>query len=237
MKYQISVRIGESDIPIFGREAQALSTSGSFQQWLKRIKPESGIQSIAVEWVARGVNGEPRFALLVVHFLDRNGTHRPTTVFFRPDAVGIIVVVHNSETSALFAALVNQLRVPAGGILMETPAGTIEEDNDPVATAIREIEEETGFKVQPENLIDLGSYYLSPGACPEKMFFYACEFSLTSAEIEKLQGKSTGLEEEGEDIRLEIVPLFDLPNRVQDAKSVLAYYMYIDWKGKHLEKR
>jgi 8-oxo-dGTP pyrophosphatase MutT (NUDIX family) len=180
---------------------------------------------------------EVRFALLQVAYKDRHGEDRISTVFYRPDAVGVLVVVHNKETNALYAVCVKQLRIPAGGMLIETPAGTIESDDDPVFTAIREIEEETGFTVTQENLISLGGYYLSPGACPEKMFFYACEFSFTSAEIEKLQGKNTGLEEEGEDLRLHLVPLLDLPEEAKDAKTLLAYYMYIDWKGKHLEKR
>lgn len=234
----IVLNICDQPVPMYGgRDADNLFMSPNFNAWLRGLRRESDIESIEVKWVGYSSGGEPRFALLLIAHRDQKGHTHVKTMFYRPDAVGILVVVRNRETNALFALLVKQLRVPTGGMLLETPAGTIESDDDSVSTAIREIEEETGFHVRPENLIDLGSYYLSPGACPEKMFFYACEFSLTSAEIEKLQGKNTGLHEEGEDLRLHLIPLFDLPNAVKDIKSVAAYYMYIDWKGKHLEKR
>lgn len=234
---KIFVKAGGRQIAMTGNQAKNLAESRHFKKWLERLYHDSGVVSIDVVWVGYSIKKEARFALLQVAYKDRKGLDRTNTIFYRPDAVGVLVVVRNKETNARYAVCVKQLRVPAGGMLVETPAGMIEFDDDPVLTALREIEEETGFTIKQENLISLGGYYLSPGACPEKMFFFACEIFLTSAEIEKLQGKNTGLHEEGEDLRLHLVPFFDLPSEVEDAKSLLAYYMYIDWKGKHLEKR
>lgn len=234
---KIFVKAGGRQIAMMGNDAKNLSQSRHFQKWLTRLYPESGVVAIEVVWVGYSIKREVRFALLQVVYKDRHGRDRTSTIFYRPDAVGVLVVLHNKETNALYAVCVKQLRMPTGGMLIEAPAGTIEFDDDPLLTAIREIEEETGFAIKPPDLISFGGRYLSPGACPEKMYFYACEISLTGAEIEKLQGKNTGLEEEGEDLRLHLIPLLDLPRETEDAKSALAYYMYIDWKGKHLEKR
>lgn len=237
MMEQIFVQAGGRTISLVGEHAKDLAESPYFKKWLERLDPQSGVVLIDVVWVRYSPKKEVRFALLEVILEDSQGHTHTKAMFYRPDTVGILVVVHNKETNALYAACVKQLRVPAGGMLVETPAGTIELDDDPALTALREIEEETGFKIKPGNLISFGGYYLSPGACPEKMYFYACEISLTSAEIEKLQGKNTGLHEEKEDLQLHFVQLCDLSKEVEDAKSLLAYYMYKDWKGKHLEKR
>jgi ADP-ribose pyrophosphatase len=59
--------------------------------------------------------------------------HRP--------AVTILAESENGEI-----ALVRQCRYAAGEIMLELPAGIIEDGEDPEFTAIRELQEEVGFK-------------------------------------------------------------------------------------------
>lgn len=52
----------------------------------------------------------------------------------------------------------------------EIPAGSVEKDDDPKKTIIREIQEETGFSI--EELKYLGWYHLSVGSTTERVFIY-----------------------------------------------------------------
>jgi ADP-ribose pyrophosphatase len=63
--------------------------------------------------------------------------------------------------------LVRQFRLPAGGSLLEIPAGGIEEGEDAETCARRELAEEIGKT--PERLIPLYAAYVAPGYTTEKI--------------------------------------------------------------------
>jgi ADP-ribose pyrophosphatase len=67
-------------------------------------------------------------------------------------------------------ALVRQYRHAVGKELLELAAGGIEDGEDPLDGAIRELEEEIGVKA--ENIELLCSIYVSPGFLSEKMHIY-----------------------------------------------------------------
>ena len=54
--------------------------------------------------------------------------------------------------------------------MLEIPAGKIEPGEDPVKTAARELEEETGFR--PLGISKAFSYYPTPGYCDELLHIY-----------------------------------------------------------------
>ena len=59
--------------------------------------------------------------------------------------------------------LVEQYRVPLGALCLELPAGLIgdeEEGEEAEAAAIRELEEETGYRAS--HMVELGRFYASP---------------------------------------------------------------------------
>ena len=69
--------------------------------------------------------------------------------------------------------LVEQYRVPLGKVCLELPAGLIgdhegDEDEDSLASARRELEEETGYRAA--HWQDLGEFYSSPGMLSESFF-------------------------------------------------------------------
>ena len=65
---------------------------------------------------------------------------------------------------------VRQYRHPAGVEILELPAGTLEDGEDPMACAHREIQEEIGMGAG--SLQEIGSYFLAPGYSTEYMFVY-----------------------------------------------------------------
>jgi ADP-ribose pyrophosphatase len=65
---------------------------------------------------------------------------------------------------------VRQYRVGARNFLLELPAGKVEENEDPLKTAEREVREETGMS--SSRMIPLGNFYMSPGYSSEYMYCY-----------------------------------------------------------------
>lgn len=66
--------------------------------------------------------------------------------------------------------MVTQHRFPMNKVLLELPAGKLSKNEDPKICAIRELEEETGYK--SDNVIELGSIYTTPGYSTEKLWIY-----------------------------------------------------------------
>lgn len=106
--------------------------------------------------------------------------------------------------------LVEQYRVPLGRICLEIPAGLIgdhegEEDEDAEAAAIRELEEETGYRAQ--RMENLGEFYSSPGMVSES-------FTLLRARGLTKTGEGGGTD--SEDITVHRVKLANLPQFVAE---------------------
>lgn len=91
--------------------------------------------------------------------------------------------------------LVRQYRSGAGRELLEIPAGTLEENEDPALCAARELKEETGY--QAAQWQALGHFYSSPGILTEKMHLY----------VARRLTRGTATPEEDEQIRAEFVSL------------------------------
>lgn len=66
--------------------------------------------------------------------------------------------------------LVRQFRMAAGKIMLEIPAGKLEQGEDPAACAARELTEETGLTA--EKIVPLTAMYATPGYCSEKLYLY-----------------------------------------------------------------
>jgi len=79
----------------------------------------------------------------------------------------VIIVPVDKDGNLIF---VRQYRHAAGMDLLELPAGTLEEGEDPAVCAAREIREETGFAA--DNLKKIGDFYLAPGYSTEFMHVY-----------------------------------------------------------------
>lgn len=80
-------------------------------------------------------------------------------------AVAVVALTEEGEV-----VMVRQYRYPVGKTLLEIPAGKLEEGEDPLQCAQRELAEETGHTARRwEPLL---SFYSSPGFCSEKMHLF-----------------------------------------------------------------
>ncbi len=69
--------------------------------------------------------------------------------------------------------LVRQFRHPTGQEILELPAGTLEPGEDPQETAIRELQEECGYK--PQRVTEILRGYAAPGYSSEVYHFFRVE--------------------------------------------------------------
>jgi ADP-ribose pyrophosphatase len=79
--------------------------------------------------------------------------------------------------------LLRQYRYAIGQYIYEVPAGTMEEGEDPLATAHRELIEETG--VAAGTMIPRGFIYTTPGYTDEKIWLFEARDLSPSHEFEK----------------------------------------------------
>ncbi len=84
------------------------------------------------------------------------------------DHSGAVAIVALQDDNEII--LVRQYRKPAEKILLEIPAGTLEENEEPLACAKRELEEETGLKA--EHWQEILGYYSAPGFTSEFLHIY-----------------------------------------------------------------
>lgn len=80
--------------------------------------------------------------------------------------------------------LVRQYRLPAKQYLWELPAGRIDEGENALQAAKRELIEETGYRAKKWS--KLGEFYASPGFLAEKMTIYLAT-NLTAGEKEPME--------------------------------------------------
>jgi len=144
--------------------------------------------------------------------LERWGEHEREIVE-HPGAVAIVAVDREGGVT-----LVRQLREPARAELLELPAGTLEEGEEPLATAKRELAEETGLT--GGRWRELGSFYTTPGFCREYMHLFLAE-DLDPGEAKQEADESIEL------VRVARRELEPLLVEVEDAKTLVGLLLYL----------
>ncbi|KAK6935280.1 NUDIX hydrolase domain [Dillenia turbinata] len=221
---------------------RAAIDSSLFKQWLKNMQSETGILANGAmslrKVLIQGVDmfgeriGFLKFKADVID-LD-TGKKVPGIVFARGPAVAVLILLDSEGET--YAVLTEQVRVPVGRLILELPAGMLDDNKgDFVGTAVREVEEETGIRLNLEDVIDLTSFldpstgckvFPSPGGCDEEINLFLYRGSVEKAIITQLQGKETGLREHGELIKVHVVPYKQLWRVTADAKVLMAVALY-----------
>lgn len=144
-----------------------------------------------------------------------NGKQAEREVVLHPGAVTVLALTEDEKI-----LLVNQFRKAPNRLMVETPAGKLEPGEDPLTSAKRELEEETGYRAAEWK--HLSSFYTSPGFADELMHAYVAT-GLTLAEqnldddefIEVIHASA----EEAEEMILD--------GRIADAKTVALVYWWL----------
>lgn len=157
-----------------------------------------------------------------------------------------------------YVILTTQARIAASSLaFLEIPAGMCDSSGDFTGVAAKEIEEETGLKINQAKLLDLSAAALvydpknpkvdkedveggeglrkalfpSPGACDESITLYLYREKMERGKIDDLKDILTGVREEGEKIKLKLVPLQNLWwEGARDGKTLAALALYENLK-------
>ena len=129
----------------------------------------------------------------------------------RPPSVGVILY----DPSRQQVVLIEQFRMgPFLGNddpwLLEVVAGMSEPGETLDAVARREVTEETGYQVA--SLLPVADVYVSPGASSEKLKLFCALVDASKA------GGTFGVADEGEDIKVHVLPLSDAYDMVTDGR-------------------
>ncbi len=102
-----------------------------------------------------------RIVNLTIHDVQLpNGAFSKRELVYHPGAVALVAL-----DEARNVLLVRQYRIAADQILLEIPAGTLKPGEDPEVCAIRELQEETGYK--PGQIERIGGIFVAPGYTTE----------------------------------------------------------------------
>lgn len=126
---------------------------------------------------------------------------------------GAVVIVPLDQEGNIW--FVDQYRHAAGEVLLELPAGTLEDQEDPLSSAQRELREEIGMAA--EVFTHLGEFYIAPGYSTEYLYIYLAE---------KLTPDPLPLDED-EMIRVVKAPIEEVfqwvkEKKIRDAKTLAA---------------
>jgi len=136
-------------------------------------------------------------------------------VFHFPKTVAILPEVKKGKF-----ALVFQYRFPPKKKIWEIPAGKLEEGEDPVEGAKRELLEETGYLAK--NLKKIAEFFVSPGYSTEYMYLFFAK------------NLKKGKQRFSSDEKIEKVKIFSLEEvlkmikdkEIVDEKTILAIFLY-----------
>ncbi len=119
-----------------------------------------------------------RISVRVDEVLREDGHRTTREIVEHPGAVAILAW----DAEAGRVAMVRQWRHATGRTLLEIPAGTLEPDEPPEATARRELAEECGLEAATWE--EGPRFYTAPGFCTELMHLYlATNLSSTAAHL------------------------------------------------------
>jgi len=126
----------------------------------------------------------------------------------RANDINAVVILAEHDGKMI---LIDQPRVAPDCRCVELPAGLVGDEDPnatPESTAIKELEEETGFTAERVEL--LGEFYASPGMLSES-------FTLVRAHGLRKIGEGGG--DENEDITVHLVARADIPNFIEQKRA------------------
>lgn len=135
-------------------------------------------------------------------------------------------VVEHADAVAVLAesndslVLVEQYRYPVGSVMWEIPAGLVESGEDPLQTAVRELQEEIGFF--PETIEEIARFYTSPGFSNEQLYV----FHAKNLRHSKLEG------DDDEKIQVISIPFEEVESvvnegKIKDGKTLFALWWFL----------
>lgn len=150
----------------------------------------------------------------VLSWTDEHGRSITREVVRHP---GAVVVVPQLGLDRV--VLLKNYRIAIDEHLWELPAGTLEPNESPLDAAVRELEEETGYR--PGRIEPMGEFFTSPGFCDELIHLFATqELTFVGQRLEpheQIEAHDFGWSE--------VLAMID-DGRIKDAKTIAGLWMF-----------
>lgn len=167
----------------------------------------------------------PLFRVVQDHIIEPGGRENTRDVVRHNGSAVILAIDSSKSKKDPWIVMERQYRHAARQFLWELPAGKLEKGEDPLTGAMRELEEETGYRAKKWSL--LVEYWASPGFLGESMQVFLAE-GLTPGHANP---------EDDEDIELRLVKLSEILKEIKrgnihDGKTLSTVLLYAAFKGK-----
>lgn len=216
---------------------QSLDQSAKYRRWVKLLQ-QNGLDIHAIEeiYTRHNYKKQALFALLLLDATTPEGEKIPPICFLKGLVVCVLVCLIDEATGERYNLLVKQRRIATGGFIYEQVAGMVDGDDDPHAVAVREVAEETGLEVRPEQVILLNEkpLYPSTGTSDEALFYYYCELTMSREKIFSYDANETGVEAEHEKIYTHVATFPEAKRLIENVNGVMNIYMYEEAIGQKL---
>ena len=213
---------------------EALEDAPKFKFWKRQLEVNGlTINKIQDHFIRRRTNGEVLFALLTVDADTPEGDKIPPVCFLKGHAASVLVCLIDDRTGEKFAVLVRQRRISDGSQTYEHPAGMVDTDDDPTDTAAREVGEEIGLSIRPDELTKLNPrlWFPSTGTSDEAMHYYFVEKTMPRAAIMAFHLKKMDSDSELERITSVIATLPEAHKLVNNVNGLLIHFLYLQKVG------
>jgi ADP-ribose pyrophosphatase len=137
-----------------------------------------------------------------------------------PGAVAIIAVNDKNEM-----IMIRQYRKSIDKILLEIPAGKLEINEEPIASAKRELKEETGYTA--DKIEYIMEFYTSPGFSNEKIYLFLAQ-GLAEGEQELDVGEYIDVEKYSVDELMKMIKF----GEIVDSKTIVGINYYYNMINK-----
>lgn len=178
-----------------------------FRDWCSRLAL-AGTQILEVNSYSAIRRGDRVFAALVDTVLkSADGEVLPRCMLLRGDTVVVVPILDCEGMAGPRTLMVEQFRPIDGENTLEFVGGMIDDGESPTACAVKEVREEIGLHVRPDELISLHHepIRVCTAMMDEHAYFFAFRQSLTAEEARALDGKSLGELSDGESITVRLV--------------------------------
>lgn len=213
---------------------EQLHDAPKFKFWKKQLELNGlTIHKISDHFIRRRHNGEVLFAMLTVDADTPEGDKIPPVCFLKGHAASVLVCLIDEKTGEKFVVLVRQRRISDGSQTYEHPAGMVDVDDDPTDTAAREVGEEIGLQITPDELTKLNPrlWYPSTGTSDEAMHYYFVEKTMPRDEIMRFHLQKMDSESELERITSVIATIPEAHKLVNNVNGLLIHFLYLQKVG------